>query len=690
MSLTVSLYSALAALQANQSAFQIASSNVANANTEGYTRKTVGQTNQIVNGESSGVKLTAVQRTVDENLLLQIRNQFSKLAGLDDKNTYYSRMQMLFGTLENNGDLSHAITDLGAALESLSTTPESQSARSDVVNQAIRLTNQLQFMSNEIQKMRQEADKQISSTVSRINDQLALINDLNGQISISRALGRPSVDLEDKRDTALNQLAKDIDIKYFTRDDGRVIVFTDGGRQLVENTTVTLVHTTVTLVHTSASQMSAELTYPNGIAPITIGAVDITAELRDGSLKALVGLRDTDLVNLQAEFDRLAEAMAAQVNAAHNDGTAFPPPTSLTGSTTVASTDAPSMTGIFRATVVDTNGLVVENLDVNLATLSPSTIGQLVTTLNAMTNATASINAQGKVVVTATGGNKIAINEMTSAVTTGSKTMGMGQFLGLNDFFSTGNGYSKYQTDRQASSTSALGLAGTLTVAYPGGSTAVAYNVGDSLTAIASAITTAMGAQNITATVIQEASGFRLNIADANGDNFYLTDSSTLTSTLNVRSGVPGIANRLAVSTLIANDPNQFAGGEVSGATTLGVGTVVVSAGNGATAQAIAGVFAGDLTLTAAGGLAATTVRLADYAANIMSVNATAAANISRDMEINGAYSQALTNQAASISQVNIDEEMSNIIILQNAYQAAARMTTAITEMMDILMNAVR
>ncbi len=683
MSLSVSLYSALAALQANQAAFQIASSNVANANTEGYTRKTVGQTNKIVNGESSGVQLTEIRRSVDENLLLQIRGQLSKLSRLTSQDTYYTRMQQLFGTLENNGGLSAAITELGTALESLSTTPESQAARSNVVNQAVRLTNQLQFMSDEVQKMRQEADKQISETVDRINNQLALINDLNGQISVSKALGRPAVDLEDTRDNALNDLAKDIDIKYFRRSDGRVAVFTEAGRELVGGTTVTLVHSPV-------SQISAQLTYPSGIGPITIGGTDITGDLRDGSLYALVNLRDTDLVNLAAELDRVTETMAASVNAAFNDGTAYPPPTSLTGLMTVAATDAPSMTGTFRAAVVDSTGVVVENLDIDLGTLAPATIGQLVTTLNAMTNATASINAQGKVVLTATGGNRIAINEMTSAVTNGSQTMGMGQFLGLNDFFATGNTYATYQTDRQASATNALGLSGTLTIAYPGGSTAVAYAVGDSLTAIATSITAAMAAQNITATVIQEASGSRLNIADADGDNFFLTDSSTLTSSLNARPGIPGIANRIAVNSVIANDPNQFAGGELSGAATLAVGTIAISAGNGVAAQAIAGAFAGDLTITAAGGLAATTTRLADYAAGIMSVNATTAANIGRDLEINEAYSQALTTQAAGISQVNIDEEMSNIIILQNAYQAAARITTAITEMMDILMNAVR
>ena len=65
--------------------------------------------------------------------------------------------------------------------------------------------------------------------------------------------------------------------------------------------------------------------------------------------------------------------MRDDLNAQHNDGTAYPPPTSLTGLRTVAATDAPTMTGTFRVTVLDSDGNVVENSDINLATLAPAT-----------------------------------------------------------------------------------------------------------------------------------------------------------------------------------------------------------------------------------------------------------------------------------------------------------------------------
>ena len=101
---------------------------------------------------------------------------------------------------------------------------------------------------------------------------------------------------------------------------------------------------------------------------------------------------DETLVDLQAEIDRLAEVSRDQLNALHNDGTAFPPPTSLTGARTVAATDRPAMSGSARFAVVDSTGVVVETLDIDLGALAPPNIGQLVAQINAMTNASASIN----------------------------------------------------------------------------------------------------------------------------------------------------------------------------------------------------------------------------------------------------------------------------------------------------------
>ena len=684
MSLTVSLYSALASLQATQAAFQVTSNNIANANTDGYTKKTTSQATQIVDGQASGVSITGIKRNVDTSLLRQVREQLSKVAGLEVQEGYFNRMQQLFGTVGNDGSLGHTITELGSALDALATTPESVGARGEVINLSRRLTSQLQFMSTEVQRMRLDADADITAAIDRINQQMASINDLNNQVANARALGQSTADLEDARDLALDELARDINIRYFERSDGRVSVFTDSGRQLIDNTFIPLVHTPV-------SSISAELTYPNGIGPISIGAggPDVTNELSGGRLPALVDLRDEHLVDLQAELDRISEGIANGINASQNDGTAFPPPTSLTGSRAVAATDAPPMTGNFRVTVMDASGLVVENLDINLGTLVPPNIGQLVTTINAMTNATASINANGQVTIAATGGNRIGVNEMTSAVSTGTATRGMSHFLGLNDFFSTGEVYSRAQSDRVASNTAALGIAGTLTFSHGAGTTGVNYLATDSLNDIAAAINAGLAGQNITATVVNEGTGYRLELNDADGDNFFIADSATLDTTLNLRAGRPGLAGRIDVETAVANDANRIAVGEVN-AGTLAVGDVAVSAGDGTKIREMAATFAGDVTLAKAGGLAAMTVRLADYAANIMSVNATMTANIDRELTVNVSYGQALEARASSISDVNIDEEMSNIIILQNAYQAAARITNVVSEMMDTLIQTVR
>src|SRR5690606_17326598 len=103
-----------------------------------------------------------------------------------------------------------------------------------------------------------------------------------------------------------------------------------------------------------------------------------------------------------------------------------------------------------------------------------------------------------------------------------------------------------------------------------------------------------------------------------------------------------------------------------------------------------AGVFSGDQTLTAAGGLPLSTMRFADYAASIISLSATQASDVKAQFEVQESYKISLETMAGNISQVNIDEEMANLMILQNAYQASARITQTVSDMMDVLINIIR
>jgi len=682
MSLIISLNSALAALSVTQSQMQLVSNNVANASVEGYTRKTAAAVTVVVNGQGAGVRISEIERIVDQNLLRQLRDQLARVGNLDVLNNYFSRVQDLFGAPGNNTDVSHMIGQFGAAIESLTASPELIAGKFDVISRAQSLSDRLNTLTTEIQTMRHEVDSEISNTITFVNQRLTTINELNDQIGNAVAIGRSTAELDDARDKALAELSELIDIKSYTRANGHVVVLTPSARPLVDNGAVTLVHTAV-------ATMDPAVSYPNVIDTISYGVAgaDITAEIGGGRLAGLIEMRDQQLTKLQSELDRLTEVLVSSTNAAHNASTAFPPPQTLTGTMSFAGTDTPTMTGNFRVTVVDATGTVVESLDIALGGLA--NIAALVTAVNGMTNATAALDANGKFVMSATGTNRIAVNELTSQVTTGNQTTGLAQFLGLNDLFTLNTNYTDYTADPQTSATTALGLAGNLTIDYPGGTTVVPYAVGDTLTTIAAAVTAAMAAQNITASVLQENGKFRLTLNDSDADNFYITDSSSLVSTLNLRNGLIGPSARIGLRADILADPNALSTGQLSGAATLAVGDFVLAAGDSTGATALATALTTGQSFAAAGALPVLTSRLANYAASIVSLNSTQAANYEAQFEVQEGYKEALKSRSAAISDVNIDEEMSTLLVLQNAYQAAARVSQTVSQMMDVLVNII-
>ena len=102
MSLTAALQSTLSGLQVSQAQIQLTSNNIANVNTDGYTRKTAALRTLTINGETAGVQLSDIQRTVDERLLRQLREHISLLSGQQIRSNTLQDTQVLFGTLSDN------------------------------------------------------------------------------------------------------------------------------------------------------------------------------------------------------------------------------------------------------------------------------------------------------------------------------------------------------------------------------------------------------------------------------------------------------------------------------------------------------------------------------------------------------------------------------------------------------------
>lgn len=683
MSLSIALQNAVSGLHLNQRALDVTSQNVANVNTDGYSRKTVNQEALVIVGQGAGVQISSITRTVNEFMLKDLRVQVGAKADFNEQNEFYSRMQDLFGSPGSDSSVGVAIADLETRMQALSVSPENYSLMTEITSRAELIALQFNQISEEIESLRLEADTNIGNAVTTVNTQIERIQELNLRIAENLALGQGASELQDQRDIALTEVASMIDINYFERSNGEIVIFTDSGRPLLDRTAQPL-------SHSPASAFTPSITWASGaVSTIDLGGNDITSEIDSGAIAGWIAMRDTILPDLHSQFEELAQSFTHEINAIHNDGVGFPGRAQMTGTREVAATDTPTWTGDLRVGILDPAGTVVEFQDFDLATFA--TTGDLITAINAMANVSAVINASGNVELDAVGTSVIAINELDTVVTAGNQTMGASTFLGMNDLFTQPNNFDVYTTSQQTPGAAALAN-GTLTFTGAFGTANVAVTAGDDLATIAASINAnvALTAANVTAAVIADGSGFRLQISDSNGDNFSVTDSGSLITTMDLKARDHAVAATMGVRSDIIADPSRLSRGELSDSATLAVGDAGTTAGGAQVIQRLSNLFNTNLQFEEIGQLPDATKTLADYATAILSLNATQAENVEDTLETKTFLHDTLQSKTRSISGVNLDEEMAYMIILESAYAASARVITTTSELFDELLNIAR
>ena len=380
--ITLALRTAQSGLLTAQATLDKVANNIANVNTPGYSRKVVTSETRVLAGVGSGVQLGTVVRKIDEGLLRSLRLSVSDFNKLDIQSDYFDRTQELFRAPADNDSLSHYIANLTEALETLAISPDKTLEQSEVVRWGREVTLKLNDMSETIQELRRQADSEISGIATLINQNVANIGDLNDKIVRNGAVNLDTTDLRDQRDAAIDKLSELVDIRYFFRGDGDVVVFTSGGRTLVDSIPVTL-------THTPASSVTATTTHAEGdISGIYVGTAialnDITDEVRSGKIKGLIDIRDQVLTNLQSQIDELAAELRDAFNQVHNRGFAFPGQQSTTGTrnfvTPATSTITFGGTTDTRIVLMDASGDQIANTTVRSSDILNGASG----TINAM------------------------------------------------------------------------------------------------------------------------------------------------------------------------------------------------------------------------------------------------------------------------------------------------------------------
>lgn len=728
--ITLALRTAQSGLLANQQALDVTARNISNVNTEGYSRKVVGFENSALVGAGSGVNISQISRQIDEGLLKSTRLEKSELTELTSQSTFWDRLQDLFGTPEANTSISHTITEFGKAIESLVVTPNNALEATETVRRAEDLTEQLQQMSIAIQDLRLQADQQLSDVATELNTLVNEIDTLNDDIISAGSVNRETSDLRDQRDLKVTRVAELIDIRYFARSDGDLVVFTANGRTLVDTVPPAISHTPAAAVTPTSTHAEGDF---GGffIGSTENPANDATSDIRNGQAKGLIDMRDTVLPNLQSQLDELSAQLRDVMNKAHNRGVSFPGAQEYNGTRTFVEPttqlfklDPTNSTDDVAITLFDAAGdqSVTTTLNTIMTGAGLSTRGSTNdwTVTSVATNLQSWLRNNGATSATATitdGNFDIALNTTTlnlafrdeTATTVGSTAsdaeigydsnadgvidetvQGFSNFFGLNDLFVDNqsdniwesnvlsNGTTTPSTAQTLTFRSATGSLGTLTI--PAGS-----SLSDIVTQVSNDTTLS---QKITAAVVPDGSGSRLRFSHNDGSSFQITQAATDTflSETGINIADVRVSGSLQVRSDILTAPQKISTGQAQWDSTRGVaGEYLMGTADETVAQSMAITLNGSSTFSVAGGLPVVNTSFGERAAAIVATNASLASTHERNTDAQRSLSEALNHQFESERGVNLDEEMANLIVFEQAFSAAARIITTIQRMFDAL-----
>jgi flagellar hook-associated protein 1 FlgK len=289
--------------------------NIANANTDGYSRQRVELEARPAQGGGGlfigrGVQVATVLRIADQFLVSQLRGSVS---GEQQASAYFGlarRITDIFGDFTLGA--SAAMQDFFDALQDVNDDPTSLTARQQLLDTAETMVGRFAAQQRRLDEVATEVNTQIRAGVDEINSIAQSLAKLNQEIAATagRAGGEPN-DLLDQRDRQLLRLAQLTNVTTGIQDDGQVTVTIGNGQLLVAGGTALKLGA----VQNSLDASRLEISYQ------ALGGAGIISDaITGGKLGGVLQLRDDMLEPARNGLGRIVAALALSFNAQHREG----------------------------------------------------------------------------------------------------------------------------------------------------------------------------------------------------------------------------------------------------------------------------------------------------------------------------------------------------------------------------------
>jgi flagellar hook-associated protein 1 FlgK len=327
-----------------QAALQTTGHNIANANTQGYSRQVVnmvaskpmeavGLMRSTIPGQTGqGVEFSSVDRIREKFLDSQYQNENKSLGSWEVRKDTMDKLEAITNEPSSTG-ISGVVSAFWNSWQELSKTPENTTARVLVKQNALALTDAVNQTGKELDNLSSDLTNNIDVNIKEANSITGQISALNGQIFRVEGLGDNANDLRDQRDLLVDNLSKIVNISTTEGSSGYSVNM--GNVNLVQGTAVT---TTLTTDSVNASFASGDL---NG-----------------GTINGMIQSRDTDVADYKFQLDSMMKVLATgDMNVTLPQGMVVPEGTTLNGVTYSGSIADRTLSADLPVTVKGLNGL---------------------------------------------------------------------------------------------------------------------------------------------------------------------------------------------------------------------------------------------------------------------------------------------------------------------------------------------
>ena len=313
-------------LRTSKKSLETTSHNIANSNTEGFSRQvvTTETSTPIASGKNvfgSGVNIKSVKRAHDGLVEKKLNDSLTQNNFDKERSTQLERVESIFNEINSDG-MNKVLNRFFNSFRELSNQPENETVRGIVRDNANIVIEDFKRISDSITEVKDQIDYGLDMAVTDINSQAVIISQLNKEVVRLENMGGETGDLRDQRDNAVRAIAELIPVTTYVDGNNQYVVNIVGAGSLVAGGIANSLKAGKIAgdnIGSYEGEGRTEIFFANK------SDTPFSSKITSGKIGGMIKTRNQEITVLRQELDEMAHGLVHATNAIHRRGFANKP-----------------------------------------------------------------------------------------------------------------------------------------------------------------------------------------------------------------------------------------------------------------------------------------------------------------------------------------------------------------------------